>query len=194
MRVGLNLCKCVVCVCVCLGFFCFSRKIVWILVPNYIRYFSGSKAKQSKLVVGVNVQATTVQSLCNVLFTCTRWLTQILYSLYFILLSTLFLFCIPIRFSVHFCYSFLCFGIRFGWFRFWFGLVFGWHLFFFSLLNTVFNGANVYNRCAYGPMRYNLTENTTKICFVYIFIWYFSVDAYDLVADFFFLPFNITVR
>lgn len=46
-----------------------------------------------------------------------------------------------------------------------------WHFFCSPLLNTVFNGANVYNRCAYGPTRYNLTENTTRI-YLYILLYF----------------------
>lgn len=132
-------------------------------IPNYIRYIS--VCKQSKNVVGVNVQKAFAMYYSHVL-------AQIWYSLcfsalwrcVFFLLCFVdsFLFCIPIRFSVDFCcFSFLfprhSFSVEFG-------LVFGWHFFLLSLLNTVFNGANVYNRCAYGPMRYNLTENTARIC------------------------------
>lgn len=87
-----------------------------------------------------------------------------------------FLFCIPIRFSVDFC----CFSFLFPRHSFLvgFGLVFGWHFFLLSLLNTVFNGANVYNRCAYGPMRYNLTENIARICCcVNFYLIFFPVDV-----------------
>lgn len=93
-----------------------------------------------------------------------RYVFQLSDDVFFFLLCFVdsFLFCIPIRFSVDFCcFSFLfprhSFSVEFG-------LVFGWHFFLLSLLSTVFNGANVYNRCAYGPMRYNLTENTARIC------------------------------
>lgn len=122
-------------------------------VSSYISYFIFSW-KLSKTLPAWTVQATTVsQSLRNVLFTCTRWLAQILYSLGFFffqlsilcvfsrlsfnsLLFGVFRFVFPsifivrsffhgIRFALH------CFGlVRFG--LVWFG--FGWHLFFFLLL------------------------------------------------------------
>lgn len=132
-------------------------------IPNYIRYIS--VCKRSKNVVGVNVQKAFAMYYSHVL-------AQIWYSLCFsalwrcVFFSSVFRRLVSVLYSDSFFRWFLLFLVPFsssfvfGWV--WFGF---WMAFFLlSLLNTVFNGANVYNRCAYGPMRYNLTENTARIC------------------------------
>lgn len=131
----------------------------------------------------VNVQATTAQSLRNVLFTCTLFLSRSISVacpclphavvdadsdfVFVIFFSSFFsVVVVSIRFPSNLFRSFSTYS-----FYLFDGIFSSSSSTYSSLQHCVFNGANVYNHCAYGPTRYNLRENTTRICFLYTLLY-----------------------